>query len=1144
MARSIRIVCIAFAVFLLTASTSRNSHAFTSAQLFSEFSASGYSIELFANIQWPAEIQCANDNRCFVASVHDPTDEERSAIWVVRPDGTKQRIYRGPSYDPTLLGEKGLTGMALHPRFDQDDRIFFYWTPPNHSRSEPTYSVISSIRSDGSDYHELWSFTPGGFTDSHVAGGLVTYSENGHAYLLVAIGEYGAGGSQDLTVTQGKIHRFEIVGDSLQAPTDNPFYNTPNAVQSIWASGFRNPFRLTRDSATGEVYIDENGFRCSDRVYRLVKGGNYGWPNWDWCQDDPEFVQPIYEFRPTIGITDIDVYHGPLSNWDGKVFICGFDSAPLMMFTLAENGMLINRQDVAANCMLALATRPDGALLFSRQSDVGEVIIIKPLIPAPRLTATLTPDPIDPVPGQLIHYTLDVSSLAATIDFTATIDLPNELGYLDASTFGGAIYLSNTQQIQWNATLAPSRSLRAGFDAVTFAPFNTSITVTAHITDNNQQLYSANTLIAVRNGSSLDVKLFGNAPAIRSGDSITYQLLVHNRSISNTIFALTTTLPGEVEFVRNVFSATTIYSDNLRSILWQRPLKTDRSGLAAIVISATRLLSESIDFITNASADNGSIAAVSTKLMLDPTSDVYLPIIFREFAASDQSYQLAPNNHPFGRMGSPPGSVNNLIGAGICQVCHNVAGSSIYAAWSTSAHNYSAIDPVFKAALHNASRQVKDVERWCTQCHQPANWLAGHPISQLDSSAVICSICHRAVDPNSIDSTDQNAINRIRSMSLIPPRSTEIGGNGALIIDPNDVRRGTNFLNPSAPHQTAMSAYQGSSTLCGGCHSVYAPHLARDEATGEFVSGTPDIAHGENPLFLQSTFPEWLNSQYATNDTQCQDCHMPMSPGYVAEPDAGGQPRDVPNHQFAGGNLFILDIFDQIGGLGDTTQQRAAVTAMLTQAATMTLSISNTILSVDVTCLAGHKCPTGYEEGRAWILQVEQLDDTDQRVSCSGCWDEVNHTISGYGTQPIDPDYDPELTEFSIQMGVTGTQALWLGKAPGESFDIALNNVVLSDTRIPPCGWDLTAYTALGIAPTVPYTSGSCTATAHYQIKSGTHEIVVRLLHWSNTTPYLQFLRDFGGDAGETLWSAWQAALAIGQGKPIAIVSQSIAVEP
>jgi hypothetical protein len=86
----------------------------------------GITVELFAIVQWPAEIQCAADGRCFAAVVHDPDDEERSAIWAIDLDGTQQRLYRGPSYDPNFLGEKGLTGLALHPRFPQDDRLFFY----------------------------------------------------------------------------------------------------------------------------------------------------------------------------------------------------------------------------------------------------------------------------------------------------------------------------------------------------------------------------------------------------------------------------------------------------------------------------------------------------------------------------------------------------------------------------------------------------------------------------------------------------------------------------------------------------------------------------------------------------------------------------------------------------------------------------------------------------------------------------------------------------------------------------------------------------------------------------------------------------------------------------------------------------------
>lgn len=270
---------------------------------------------------------------------------------------------------------------------------------------------------------------------------------------------------------------------------------------------------------------------------------------------------------------------------------------------------------------------------------------------------------------------------------------------------------------------------------------------------------------------------------------------------------------------------------------------------------------------------------------------------------------------------------------------------------------------------------------------------------------------------------------------------------------------------------------------------------------------------------------------------------MPRKLGYVALPDvANAMPRMVPMHTFAGGNLFILDIFDRLGGLIDTSEARVAVTNMLTQAVAITPTINSGTLDVDVTCLAGHKCPTGYEEGRAWILQVEQLDHSGQRLACSGCWDEVKHTISGYEAPPGDPAYDPELTEFAVHFGVTGTHALQLGMMPGPSFNLALNNAVIRDTRLPPCGWDAAAYQALGIAPTVPYTPGSCTATVHYTIQPGAQQIVVRMLHWSHTTPYLEFLREVGGPAGQTLWQAWQANLSAGQGRPFVITSRTVTV--
>ena len=80
-------------------------------------------------------------------------------------------------------------------------------------------------------------------------------------------------------------------------------------------------------------------------------------------------------------------------DWDGKVFLCGFNSQPLRLFTVAANDHLVNEEVIAsggAGCLLALGTRADGALLYSWQGDQGRVFIIRPAAPQPRLSVALS----------------------------------------------------------------------------------------------------------------------------------------------------------------------------------------------------------------------------------------------------------------------------------------------------------------------------------------------------------------------------------------------------------------------------------------------------------------------------------------------------------------------------------------------------------------------------------------------------------------------------------------------------------------------------------------------------------------------------------------------------------------------------------
>ena len=103
----------------------------------------------------------------------------------------------------------------------------------------------------------------------------------------VATSEGGALRSQDLRTPADPVTLdgalIRVDPDTGDAAPGNPLAASadPNA-QRIVAYGFRNPYRLTRDPASGDIYIGDVGNVRWEEINRFVPGGasvkNYGWP--------------------------------------------------------------------------------------------------------------------------------------------------------------------------------------------------------------------------------------------------------------------------------------------------------------------------------------------------------------------------------------------------------------------------------------------------------------------------------------------------------------------------------------------------------------------------------------------------------------------------------------------------------------------------------------------------------------------------------------------------------------------------------------------------------------------------------------------------------------------------------------------------
>ncbi len=66
-------------------------------------------------------------------------------------------------------------------------------------------------------------------------------------------------------------------GRAYSVPKDNPFVNRPGARPELWAYGLRNPWRISFDGESGQLWVGQNGQDLWEQVYLIKKGGNYGW---------------------------------------------------------------------------------------------------------------------------------------------------------------------------------------------------------------------------------------------------------------------------------------------------------------------------------------------------------------------------------------------------------------------------------------------------------------------------------------------------------------------------------------------------------------------------------------------------------------------------------------------------------------------------------------------------------------------------------------------------------------------------------------------------------------------------------------------------------------------------------------------------
>ena len=260
----------------------------------------------------------SSDNRLFIL-------EQSGKIRIVADGTVRKQPFLDISSEVTAGGEMGLLGLAFHPNYPENG--YFYVNFINESRETVVarYKVSGDAdRADKSSKKVLLT-TKQPFANHN--GGDLAFGPDG--YLYITLGDGGSAGdpqnnAQDKNTLLGKLLRIDVdEGDPYAVPDTNPFKN--GAKPEIWAYGLRNPWRISFDHQTGELYIADVGQGDLEELNVQPvnsKGGeNYGWRcmegnskfNTDSCPKASTFTSPALEYDHNEGrcsITGGYVYRG------------------------------------------------------------------------------------------------------------------------------------------------------------------------------------------------------------------------------------------------------------------------------------------------------------------------------------------------------------------------------------------------------------------------------------------------------------------------------------------------------------------------------------------------------------------------------------------------------------------------------------------------------------------------------------------------------------------------------------------------------------------------------------------------------------------------------------------------------------------
>ena len=276
------------------------------------------------NVFRPTDLGHAGDGRLFIASQPGTIRIVNNDQLVSQPFlDIQDRVFFDSSQPE---GEEGLLGFAFHPNYAANGFVYVSYyhydvgNNGNYSRvSRFTVSANDPNRTDPNSERIVLS---------------VKQPENNHnmaqmrfgpdGYLYISTGDGGFANPPRCTGQQtdnllGSVLRIDVdrtMGSTPYAiPPGNPFAAGPGRDE-IWAYGLRNPWRISFDSLTGDLFIADAGQSHFEEInieragapggrnygWKMMEGSNYCWNDSSGCGftlpgcNDSVYTPPTLEY--------------------------------------------------------------------------------------------------------------------------------------------------------------------------------------------------------------------------------------------------------------------------------------------------------------------------------------------------------------------------------------------------------------------------------------------------------------------------------------------------------------------------------------------------------------------------------------------------------------------------------------------------------------------------------------------------------------------------------------------------------------------------------------------------------------------------------------------------------------------------------